>query len=174
MEKEKNRQDKRLWAAAAILLAALGLLFGSWGLHQRKTVLRLDRLAEYLLRSPVYSEGMQALEENEILSRYPGIMWEDFTSCCVYAAGDGTAREFALFQAKDIQAAENMMTALSLYCHECEKLLQLSDPQEQQRMRGYQIRRTRTYVLLVVSDPQGTGGQLLTDFFRQSGYDWRN
>ena len=67
-----------------------------------------------------------------------------------------------------------MMSALSLYCHEREQLLQLACPQLAAQMRGYRIRRTREYVLLVVSDPQGTGGQLLSDFFRQSGYDGMN
>lgn len=66
------------------------------------------------------------------------------------------------------------MPALSLYCRARTELFELADPQEEKRMRGYQIRRTREYVLLTVSDPQESGGQLLTDFFRRSGYDGMN
>ena len=66
------------------------------------------------------------------------------------------------------------MPALSLYCRQRESLFRQADPQEAERMRGYQIRRTRNYVLLTISDPQGSGGQLVTDFLRQSGYDLIN
>lgn len=172
--KMKGPGSRRLLAAIAAILLLLALIGGGWLLHRRKTVLNLERLAGFLLSSSVYSEGMRALDTQEVFSRYPGITQGDVTDFQVYAAGDGTAREFALFQAKDIGTADDIMTALSLYCYAREDLFALADPQEQQRVRGYQIRRSRDYVLLLISDPQGSGMQMLADFSRIYGYDFIN
>ena len=171
---DREPGSRRLPAAIAAALLLLALIGGGWLLHRRKTVLNLERLAGFLLSSSVYSEGMRALDEQEAFSRYPGIAEGDVADFQVYAAGDGTAREFALFQAKDRETADDIMTSLSLYCHAREDLFALADPQEQRRVRGYQIHRSRDYVLLLISDPQGSGGQMLADFSRIYGYNFTN
>lgn len=176
MRRTRNREpgSSRGLAAIAAMLLLLALIGGGWLLHRRKTVLNLGQLAGFLLSSSVYSEGMRTLEGEEVFSRYPGITDGDVADFRIYAAQDGTAREFALFQAKDKETADDIMTSLSLYCHAREELFALADPQEAARIRGYRIRRSRDYVLLLISDPQGSGGQMLADFSRIYGYDFIN
>ncbi|MCI8622511.1 MAG: DUF4358 domain-containing protein [Provencibacterium sp.] len=162
---------KKRWIAAACILAALLFALGGRLLHQCRTAVSFDRLADFLLASPVYCEGMQPLEKEELVRRYPGIRAEDIISFRAFAARDATAREFALLEAAGEREADAVCRALSLFCSEREKLFELADPQEAARVRAYHIRRTRNYVLFTISDPEGNGRRWIEDFLTQSGYD---
>lgn len=168
MAQEKSIYKKR-WAvlgAAALLLIVLILILAL----RPKATLNLNELSDCLLKTSAYSQGMQELTPSELETRW-GLSSSGFSEEKLFAASDGTAREFLLLHAADKKSADEASTAFSLYCQSLLDRYETENPEEAVRVKTYQIRRTQNYVFLFIGDGTEEVSLALDDYFDKVRYD---
>ena len=168
MTPEKSTYKK--WLAvlgtAAILLIALILLI----FMRPKTDLHLNEVYDCLLKTSVYSQGMQELDFSELETRW-GVSSSGFSEGKAFVATDGTSRKILLLHAVDKKSADKAASVLSLYCQDLIDRYDTDNPEEAARVKTYQIRRTRNYVFLLIGDGTTEAGSALESYFDKIRYD---
>ena len=168
MTQKKSTYKKWLAAlgAAVILLVALILLI----FMRPKTNLNLNEVSDYLLKTSVYSQGMQELDFSELETRW-GLSSSGFSEGKAFVATDGTSREIVLLNAVDKKSADKAASVLSLYCQDLIDRYDTDNPEEAARVKTYQIRRTRNYVLFTIGNGTAEVSFTLEGYFDKIHYD---
>ncbi|GIP44329.1 hypothetical protein J45TS6_27880 [Paenibacillus sp. J45TS6] len=138
---------------------------------QPKTKIDINKFSEFLLSSSVYYKDMKELSIERIEEHYSGVTLSDVSSAKVFVSTDGTTREFAILEATSSHNADMIQSALSSYCNELVSKYETQDSEEYDRLQGYSIRRTRNYVILIISDRYGSGNKLVDSYFDKIHYD---
>jgi len=168
----RNKSEKSRTLYFYILIPVIVAAF-SCGIalyHHFRTTVNLDKLAEHLLSSSVYYQDMAEISRDGIAARY-GIDASDIAESKAYAASDGTAREFVLLKAVSVEAAGDMMDALTGYSLGLMDRYSGKSNKEYERVKGYVISRTGEYVIFTISDENGTGSKAAKEYLDSTLYD---
>lgn len=166
MEKSRKKIVFALVAAAIVLSGIITCI-----LLCPQTKIDINKFSEYMLSSSIYYSGMEELDISDIGEHYGGVSGSDVSHAKAFVSADGTAREFAIFEANGTQSADGIQRAISAYCNANMEKYKAGNLEEYERVKGYVIRRTRNYVILTISDGAGGGNQLVDSYFDKINYD---
>ncbi|GIP40629.1 hypothetical protein J31TS4_39090 [Paenibacillus sp. J31TS4] len=152
---------------------AILFVISIYGMTRPKTKIDTHTFSEFMLTSSVYYKDMKELPISSLENHYKGVTVSDVSHAKVFVSTDGTAREFSIIEANSLQSADRIQRAISSYSKELAEKYRLGNAEEYERMRGYVIRRTRNYVILTISDNNGSGNQLVDSYLNKIHYDKR-